>query len=365
MNEHYLHIIWNKKRLSFHQLNTTQNDSVEILHTGEYNALESGPDFTMAKARIDGLVWVGSIEIHVKSSDWYKHKHHLDHAYNNVILHVVYEHDMDVTIAGRTLPVIELKNHIDSNHYLKYTQLKVKSNKNFPCESLFNEKHHIELERMKIQAVESRLLSKTSETYFSHKESDCIVFLKLAAHAFGTAVNAQPFEQLINSFSLEELIKFDEKQKNAVLSNFLWKRKGLVSDPKKRINQFINFIQVFDSQFHFWDLPASMMLMYAEQQFKKAKISSKFLLCNFLINCVVPFVFWKGNKTGNRQLMEKANRLLGIIPKESNHFTRKWEYIGIRAKNAFDSQALLEIYKQFCIKKACLDCAVGKKIIKL
>jgi hypothetical protein len=108
-----------------------------------------------------------------------------------------------------------------------------------------------------------------------------------------------------------------------------------------------------------------MILLYAEQQFKKAKISSRFLFYNFVINCVVRFVFWKGNKTGNLRLMEKANRLLEIIPKESNHLTRKWEYIGIRSKNAFDSQALLEIYKQFCIKKACLDCAVGKKIIKL
>jgi hypothetical protein len=106
-----------------------------------------------------------------------------------------------------------------------------------------------------------------------------------------------------------------------------------------------------------------MISIYFEQQFKKAKINSRFLLNNFIINCVVRFVFWKGNKLDNQQLLEKAFRLLLLIPKESNHLTRKWEDIGVQTKNAFDSQALLEIYKQFCTRKACLHCEVGKKII--
>jgi hypothetical protein len=361
VNEYYLHFIWNKKRLPFHQIKTTKNELIDILDVGEYNALESGPDFSLAKIRINDLVWVGSIELHVKSSDWYRHKHHLDKAYNNVVLHVVYTHDMEVTVQGRTLPVIELRSHIDLNHYLKYSKLNLKK-KSFPCESLINENHK-ELDNMKIRAIEDRLKDKTSEKHFNRIEDDHLIFLKFAANAFGTSVNAQPFEQLINSYSLDELKNFDDKKKHEILSQFLWKRKGLNSDPEKRLNQFIAFVKTFEFEFPFWELPASMISMYFEQQFKKAKINSRFLLNNFLINCVVRFVFWKGNKLDNQQLLEKAFRLLLLIPKESNHLTRKWEDIGVQPKNAFDSQALLEIYKQFCKRKACLNCEVGKKII--
>lgn len=361
MNEHYLHFIWQKKRLPFHQITTTKNEVIDILHVGDYNALESGPDFSMAKVRIDGLVWVGAVEFHVKSSDWYKHKHHLDNAYNNVILHVVHIHDKDVKVQGRTLPVIELNQHIDLKHYLKFSKLDLKDKNNFPCKTMIHENLN-ELEKMKNQAIQNRLFAKTTEKLFNTQETDQSIFLRHAANAFGTSVNQQPFEQLINSYSLSELKRFDAKKKKAVLSQFLWKRKGLVSDPNKRLNQFFNFINTFDFGFHFWELPASMIFMHFEQQFKKTQIKSRFLLNNFLINCVVRFIFWKGNNGGNPQLIKKAYRLLTIIPKETNHITRKWEEIGVHSKNAYDSQALLEIYKQFCTRKECLNCAVGKKI---
>lgn len=363
MNEHYLHFIWNKKRLPFHQIKTTQQEPIEILDVGKYNTLESGPDFSMAKVRIDGLVWVGSVEFHVKSSDWYKHKHDRDTAYNNVILHVVYLHDSDVTINERTIPVVELKNHIDEEHYLNYKRINLENKKYFSCESLFNHKYHIEIEKMKISAIQNRLLSRTLESFLSHLNSESSILLKLAANAFGTAVNGQPFEHFINSYTLNEIKNIDEKKKNEILTEFYWKQKGLFSNPEKRLNQFIEFVKTFDFEFHFWELPASMIFLYFEQLFKKAKINSKFLLNNFLINCIVRFLFWKGKKSEKSELKKKAIRLLALIPKEANNITRKWEEIGVQSKNAYDSQALLEIYKQFCIKKECLNCNVGKKIL--
>ncbi|MBM3185312.1 MAG: DUF2851 family protein [Bacteroidetes bacterium] len=361
MNEHYLHFIWQKKRLPFHQIKTTKDESVDILYVGDYNALESGPDFSMAKVRIDGLVWVGSIEFHVKSSDWYKHKHHLDKAYNNVILHVVHTHDRDVTVEGRILPVIELKQHVDSTHYLQFSKLNLNDNSDFPCKKMLQENID-ELEKMKNQAIQNRLFVKTNEKHINTQIIDQAIFLRHAANAFGTSVNQQPFEQLINSYSLDELKQFDATNKRAVLSQFLWKRKGVISEPNKRLNQFINFINTFDFEFHFWELPASMIFMHFEQQFKKAQIKSPFLLNNFLINCVAPFVFWKGNNGDDPQLIKKAIQILTIIPKETNYITRKWKEIGVHPKNAYDSQALLEIYKQFCTRKECLNCMVGKKI---
>ena len=363
MNEHYLHFLWNKKRLPFHEMKTTKREQVEIINIGIYNEHESGPDFSMAKVRIDGLVWVGSIELHVKSSDWFQHKHHLDKAYNNVILHVVYIHDKDVEVLGRKLRVIELKQYIDSEHYLKYSKFHGNMNSIFPCKSLISEKHRGEIEIMKFAAIENRLKRKTANQACFNNDSSDFMLLKLSASAFGTSVNQQPFEQLINTFSLEELKNFDAKSTNHVLTDFYWKRKGLFSNPEKRLQQFIDFVKFFDFGFPFWELPVSIILLHFEQQFKKAKINSTFLFNTYLINCVVRFVFWKGNKIKNQAIIEKAQRLLFLIPSESNHLIRKWEKLEIRPKNAFDSQALLEIYQQLCTRKACLDCEIGKKIL--
>jgi hypothetical protein len=365
MNEKYLHFIWNKKRLPFHQIKTTKNETIEFLHIGDYNAIESGPDFSMAKARIDGLIWIGAIEIHVKSSDWYRHRHHLDKAYNNVILHVVYIHDMEVQVCGKTLPVIELKSHIEFDHYMKFKKLHGNTNSLFPCKSLLSEKVLVELEIMKELAIKNRLNRKTTTEISYGKDYFHFNFLKLMASAFGTSVNRQPFEQLINSFSLDELKNFCSKKKEQVLKNFCWKRKGLFSDPEKRLSQFIDFVRVVDFEFHFWELPAPIIHLYFEKQFKRAKITSTFLLNNFIINCVVRYIFWKGSQLGNLQLTQKAKDLLKLIPEESNHLTRKWKQLGVLPKNAFDSQALLEIYEQFCSRKACLNCAVGKKILTI
>lgn len=365
MNEHYLHFLWKNKRLPFHKIKTTEGETVEFLHVGDYNEFESGPDFSMAKIRIDDLVWAGSIEIHVKSSDWYRHNHHLDKAYNNVILHVVYVCDKKVVVQGRTLPVIELMPHIDVDHFFKFNKIKVNRNTDFPCKTLFDEKYHLDLEKMKSQAIHDRLTRKTSEEQFSCFKSEESLFLNLTANAFGASVNGQPFEQLLNSFSLEELKNLDERTKKQILTNFFWKQKGLNahSKPNKRLNQFLDLIKIYDFEFQFWNLPVSMIILYIEQQFKRAKINSPFLLNNFLINCIVRFIFWKANKLNDTKLLDKSTRLLLLISKESNRFTRKWEVLNIRPKNAFDSQALLEIYEQLCNRKACLDCEIGKKIL--
>jgi hypothetical protein len=363
VNEQYLHFIWNNKRLPFHNIKTANNESVEFIHVGNYNEFQSGPDFSMAKVRIDGLVWVGSIELHVNSSDWYRHKHHLDKAYNNVILHVVYIHDKDVEINGRKLPVVELKPHIEFDHFLKYSKLQNNIKKHFPCQSLFNQKYLIELESMKIQCVQNRLDKKTKLKNTIRSESDDFIFLSFIASAFGSSVNSQPFEELINSFSIDEIKNFEEENLVEVLSRFFWRRKGLFSNPEKRLRQFIAFLNDYDFEVQFWEFPTSMIPLYIEQQFKKASLKSSFLLNNFIINCVVRFIYWKGKKLNNPIFIKKALRLLEITPKESNHLTKKWGVMGVQPKNGFESQALLEIYEQFCSKKACLDCAIGKKIL--
>jgi hypothetical protein len=112
MIESYLHSIWSKNRVPFHLMKLSDGRDFIIKSNGKYNH-ESGPDFFNGEVFIDGILWRGNIEIHVKSSDWYLHKHHFDKAYNNVILHVVYVHDQDVYINNKKIPTLELKEIID------------------------------------------------------------------------------------------------------------------------------------------------------------------------------------------------------------------------------------------------------------
>ena len=165
MNELYLHYLWKMKRLPIHQMELIDGKKFNLLDFGSYNEFENGPDFKNGSIVLDELTWFGSIEMHVNASDWYKHKHHTDPNYNNVILHVVYNADSEVIQNGRILPTIELKNRIDKDHYRQYQFLQ-KNKSTIPCESLF---HSIPIEywgNMKNRAIINRLDRKAA--YF-HK----------------------------------------------------------------------------------------------------------------------------------------------------------------------------------------------------
>jgi hypothetical protein len=365
LNEDYLQYIWKKKRLPLYNITTTSGEKIEFIHVGNHNENESGPDFTCAKIRIGNILWAGSIEIHVKSSDWYRHKHHLDRAYNNVILHVVYFHDTQVEIQGNTIPVIELKHYIDHSHFVKYNKIIPNKKNIIPCSSLFNDDFLDDLEAMKTHALHKRLLRKSKDISFLNYQTETHLLLILSARAFGASVNSQIFEQVMSAFSLLELKSFDEQMESYVMKVFLWKKKGLKANtsPLHRFKQFLNFIRTCNLDFPFWELPPSLIKIHFENEFKKANINSSFLLNNFLINSVARFIFWKSNSQDDQILMKKAFGLLLLISKEDNHIIRKWNTLNVYSKNAFDSQALLEIYEQLCMKRACLNCSIGKKIL--
>src|SRR5690554_4131073 len=133
MQEEYLHYSWRMKRLDFSQLILANGSKqpVYVEETGWYN-LDAGPDFFNGTVTIDGMRWSGNIELHIKSSDWYAHEHHRDPAYNNVVLHVVYNHDKEVLIDGAPIPTLELKHQIDSSHLRNYQDI-LKTKHKIPC----------------------------------------------------------------------------------------------------------------------------------------------------------------------------------------------------------------------------------------
>ncbi len=375
MNEHYLHYLWKLKRLPIHQMKLIDGKKFDLLDFGSYNEFENGPDFKNGSIVLDELTWFGSIEMHVNASDWYKHKHHTDPNYNNVILHVVYNADSEVIQNGRIIPTLELKNWVDKSHYKQYQFLQ-KNKSTIPCKSLFHSVPISYWENMKNRAIINRLTRKAA--YFHKNQVNTLeyVFLQFVARAFGSNVNQQPFEQLLNSINWRTLHEFTLDEFVSRI-NFLafsdeshlshqWKSKGFrsISNPPKRIGQLAVFIYNFDFKSDWLDLKPQDQIEYFKSFFKQNGIYDKSLFANFIINAVAPFLFGLSTtEFKNTSSQEQAISLLNILPSESNIFVKKWENINVYPKSALDSQASLEIYQQFCVNKQCLNCTIGIKIL--
>ncbi len=375
MNEHYLHYLWKMKRLPIHQMKLVDGRNFSLLDFGSYNEFENGPDFKNGSIVLDELTWFGSIEMHVNASDWYKHKHHTDPNYNNVILHVVYNADCDVIQNGRIVPTLELKNWIDKCHYRQYQFLK-KNKSTIPCESLFHSIPSEYWKNMKTRAIINRLDRKAS--YFHKSQADELksVFLQFVARAFGSNINQQPFEQLLNSIDWETMHEFTLDEFVSRI-NFLafsdeshlaiqWKTKGFrsTSNIPKRVEQFAVFLFNFEFETNWLELSPTTLISYFENLFKQNGIYDKSLFSNFIINAVVPFLFGLSTTEFKKiNYQDQAISLLNILSSESNVFVKKWKNINVDSKSAFDSQAALEIYQQFCTRKQCLNCTVGIKIL--
>ena len=379
MNEKYLHFLWKMKRLPFPKLSLFDKKEFTILDFGTHNEFESGPDFQEASILYDDLKWFGSIEIHINASDWYKHKHHLDKAYNNVILHVVYNNDKEVVQNRRIIPTIELKTHIDSKHYEKFNQLNALSY-DIPCKNSILEMPHKYRNNMKDRAIENRLNRKFLELENIPFIDDHHLLYILFARSFGARVNQQPFESLATSFDIHQFLSFPKGLRTNILEQYAgfpinkdlnlfesqfyqWRLKGLrpKSFPKKRLQLFSEFMSEFDFNFPFWDITPIDLVDFFSSQNVLSK--NKSILQNILVNAIPLFLYRKAHLENDVSYINQAIELLKYLPTESNYVTRKWSVIGIVPKNAFDSQAHLEIYKQFCVRKRCLNCSIGIKLL--
>lgn len=373
MNEYYLHFIWKLKRLPFHQMKLVDEKDFRLIDSGSHNEFENGPDFQNGAIELENLKWFGAIEIHVNSSDWYAHKHHFDKRYDAVILHVVYNHDKVIIQNGRILPTLELKNWIDKAHFKKYQTLRKISS--ISCKNQFDSIPSIYFENMKTRAMISRLERKTkSITELTNSESDSL--LLFIAHSFGANVNQEPFIQLAQRIPSDLKLKLTKEEfvnyvlelsfSNSSLLSSQWSTKGnrFVSSASKRVREFAEFVYEFNFHLEFWDNETHEIVtffrnIFLELGWKKEKM----LLKNIFINAIVPFLFTLGRFRNNSNLEDKALNLLMMIDTEEHGITRKWKEVGVSCKNAFDSQAVLEIYQQFCTKKQCLNCTVGIKLL--
>jgi len=422
--EVFLHHVWKLKLFDFKNLETTDGEPIELLQVGVINH-HAGPDFSNARIRIGETTWAGSVEIHKKSSDWLAHNHQEDAAYQNTILHVVYQHDKEIyRNTGEAIPTLELKARIPQKYIKRYWVLL--NNDNWvPCAAQLSSVLDLSarLWMWMDRLVVERLERKTKDIEDELKQTDKNweeTFYRFLARSFGVKQNTEPFEALARSLPLlilskhkqdlfqlealllgqagflEEEMKEPYPQKLRKEYQFLQQKYELVpllasswkfgrmrpaNFPSIRLAQFAVLVKqsnhLFSKILDEENIEAlrAMFQLQLEGYWKthyrldepspeRNKSIGKGTIDLFLINTVVPFLFAYGRYRGLDKYKERAIRLLEELKPEQNSIIENWKKLGIAADSAFGSQALIQLKKEYCDSKRCLDCSLGHRILQ-
>jgi len=416
INEYFLHYIWKNKLFDTENLIDDEGHQIEIRSVGLHNT-DAGPDFFNAKIKIGDTVWAGNVEIHVNSSDWYKHNHHTDKAYNNVILQVVAQNDKEIfTQDKKKIPSLILK--YDDQLLKKYSELSG-NKENIFCRNFIARVDKFYLNNWLTNLLIERAEQKTRfvKSLFEFKNNNWEeVFYILTAKAFGFKVNALPFEMLAKSlpsiilakhkndkFQIEALLFgqagmlndknisddyylklkkeyafLKTKYKLQAIENHLWKflRIRPSNFPTIRISQFAELINQSSHLFSkileakhvsgiekMFDIQAGKYWLthyiFGKETRQKSKKFGKSAVNSVIINTVIPILFLYGKEKDKPEITDKAINFLENIKAEKNNITKKWEDAGLENKNAYFSQSLIQLYNEYCTKKRCLDCRIG------
>ncbi len=421
--ESLLHYVWKFRLFDHNSLKSTNSETIEIEHPGYHNR-HAGPDFSEARIRIAETLWVGQVEIHLSSSDWVRHGHNQDGAYDNVILHVVFNHDYELyRNDGSLIPTLELKSRI-SQDIIRRSLMLLNSPERIPCATHFKDVPELTvqmwLERLVVERLEMKTeaISRELAQNKNHWESAFYVFL---AKNFGTAVNAEPFEHLARTLPLGVLAKHKDSlfQTEALLMGqagfleeefedeypqklkseyyFLSRKFGLnpmnvsswkfgkmrpAAFPTIRIALFAQLIHnsshLFSKLLETEDLPdfkkhfdlkvSGYWLEHYrfgdDSQKRQQKSLGDSTFHNIVINTLVPFLFIYGHIMQSDEFCDRALLWLEKTGAEENGVVKMWQELGVKVENAHQSQALLHLKKHYCDQKHCLDCSIGNKILR-
>lgn len=395
-----MHYIWEHCLWADFEQFTTDGKKVEILSVGEHNR-DAGPDYSHARVKIDGHEWVGNIEIHVCSSDWIKHRHHLDKAYDSVILHVVRTADKPIyNSKGELIPQCELQYPNDKDYLsalFEAAQQMDSAIARIGCAEqlihkteLLTEGWRKTLLRKRLECKRASILKLLEITKGSWEHA---LYISLARN-FGFHTNSLPFEQLAintplsylqkhrnNLFQLTALLMGQaglitdaelQKEYDFLRTKFgltpidsaMWKHGRLrpQNSPELRIQQFAQLL--YQSEALFSKILDTNDLKELEQLFtvdKMGKSSIEILL----INTVIPYKYAYALHRNNPVEAENAMLLMEKIPAENNTIVRQWRILGQEIKNAADTQALLHLYQNYCQHHECVNCEVGYTIFKI
>jgi hypothetical protein len=420
VTESFLHYIWQFQYFTKEALKTSQGEVLQIFQPGIVNT-NAGPDFSNARIKIDNLEWRGSVEIHIKSSGWIDHHHNADHAYEKVILHVVWEDDKPILRSdGSSMPTLELKSRVDPSLWERYKKL-ITNTESIPCANHWSDVPEITKLSMLDKTVAQRLEAKSKYVIevLAKKHDDWEeTCYQILCKNFGFKVNAEAMEQLAEALPYKVILKSMDKplQVESLLlgqAGFLEKLTfadeytvQLQREYKLLSHKFgLQAKQMHQSQWRFLRLrpanfPTVRLAQLAALLSSKVNLFSKILACkdvrdvislfrlvqseywqnhyqlakpsetkvpalgkasihNLIINSIAPLLVAYGKQHDDQTFVDRAVDFLQQIPAEDNKIIRQWSAIGYTVKSAFDTQGLMELYNNYCVKRRCLECSIG------
>lgn len=426
VDEQFIAYIWQFGLFEQRELRCTNGKSLHIIATGERNS-QSGPDFFNARVMIDDTTWAGNVELHVKASDWLRHGHQHDKSYDSVVLHVVWEADIDSqSTTGQAIPCLVLDGRVQASVYQNYQYLRYSTQK-IPCAQLLPHANEFTvtmcLDRMLVERLEQKavpIMAALAQNQYHWEET----FYRLLSRALGAKANSDAMEQVAQSLPLSVLAKhkdqlvqlealllgqagwLDNDQLNnddpyvlllqreyrhlrhkyqlRPLATHIWKFGGLrpPNFPTIRLAQLAAL--VYKSSHLFSKIcqtedPSALLNLFTAQASEywdthytldktTARRSPKNIgdttLQLIIINTVVPLIFLYGKERALPDLQERALRLLAQLPPEQNAIIAEWHAVGIKTQHAFDTQALLQLYSAYCQPKRCLSCTIGNELLR-
>jgi len=423
MSEDFLHYIWRFQLFNQMALKLSNGEELAILKPGLWNK-DAGPDFFNALIKIGRTKWAGNIEIHINASDWNKHGHQNDEAYDKVILHVVWKNDQVLKRSdGSDIPTLVLSGKIKKTLLERFDDLLGESS-SIPCHAFLEEIEtqtlRMQLDRMMLERLEIK--SKRIQQLLKFHQGDWESTLyQLLGKYFGFKVNAVPFELLTTSLPLKVI----RKHRSSImdLEALLFGQAGMLDEASKsnyalelkKIHDYLKLKYELQSMKSSWkysrlrptNFPSIRIAQFAQLWFKHENLFQKLVNANnveellelfqlqvsnywefhyrfeviaqrkgkkrigknsiysLIINVVVPIVFTYGEHSLNSKLKEKAMAWLENLPAEQNKILREWNKYNLNAENAADSQGFIQLKTAHCENKNCLNCAIGNSILKL
>ncbi|MFM9056464.1 MAG: DUF2851 family protein [Bacteroidota bacterium] len=422
ISEEFLYFLWSNRLFNPSSLRLSSGEPIDILHPGFRNS-GSGPDFIQSKIRIDGLIWAGSVEIHVLAGDWKKHGHHADPAYNPVILHAVHELDTEVkTQLGSSLPTLVLKGAYDPALLERFQRLTQRLDR-IPCASQLKTVSSLVKADVMAKMLVERLQDKISRMKpmaDQHEEEWPELLYRLLGRAMGFRTNAEGFDWLCKQlpysiikrnlgdpetveallFGTSGLLQIAPAEPYANRLMKAWQRMqrhyriepipahawtfGSARPgnfPSLRIAQFASLMSSGSDLFDSVREPIQLSDMinrlntspsdYWQIHFRFGHPShthsgrmGKDGLHALVINAIAPFLFYYGKRRHSPLLCDKALHWLDSIPPESNRITRMWSDLGWTATSAAESQAQFRLKQSQCDYRLCVRCGIGQDLIR-
>lgn len=402
--ERLLHYVWKHRLLPVQTLVTTDGQELEVIDPGLHNR-DQGPDFFNAKVRLGGTLWAGNVEVHLRSSDWYRHGHDTDPAYNSVVLHVVGEVDGEVTTAeGKTLPQVR----IDIPERIRQSYDELCRTEDYPrCHRIIPSvptlKVHQWMDALLVERLKERSEQVAARAERTGGDWERATFVTLC-RSFGFGLNGDSFERWAMRIPLQAAGKHrdDLFQVEALFLGMA----GLTDEVRtlrgeqeaERLRQEFAYLQhkfsldepLQRSDWRFLrtrpgNFPSVRIMQIAElyhrgkvqmSRLLEAKSAAELQECLtvrgttagsrrlLIINTVVPLLFAYGRHIGDEDICQRAVRLLEELPAENNFILRQWQACGLHVLTAADSQALIQLKRQYCDRTDCLRCRFGYEFLK-